>query len=169
MCSWTQGDASGCSVAAGIPCCVRSFWVPFGIDSSILFTRSLRLSAVAELSMVMPLPPPQSRAHHFWVASQLSADVTWLVWFASFTMLNLLSQTNHPSDRLGARGLILKHDLRVGKTWLIQVQRTHRTKFTTLISGEEVSLVSSGERQQKEKSTWTYYLFQWWCLLYFLF
>lgn len=37
---------------------------------------------VAELSMVMLLPLPQSRVHHFWVASQLSADVTWLVWFA---------------------------------------------------------------------------------------
>lgn len=152
MYSWTQGDASGCSVAAGVPCCVRSFWVPFGIDSPILFTWWLRVSEVAELSMVMPLPPPQSRAHHFWVASQLSADVTWLVWFA---ILNLLSQTNHPSDRLGAHGLILKHEVQVGKTWLMQVQRTHRTKCTTLISGEEVSLVSSGERQQKEKSTWT--------------
>lgn len=76
---------------------------------------------VAELSMVMPLPPPQRRAHHFWVASQLFADVTWLVWFASFSILNRLSQTNHRFDRLRAQGVILKHEVQVRKTWLMQV------------------------------------------------
>lgn len=75
--------------------------------------------------------------------------------FASISILNHLSQTNHPFDRLIAHGLILKNEVQLGKTWLMQVQRAYRAKFITLISGEEVSLVFSGERQQKEKSTWT--------------
>lgn len=123
---------------------------------------------VAELSMVMPLPPPPRGAYLFWVASQLFADLIWLFWFASVSALNLLSQTNLPFDRLIARGLILKHEVQVGKTWLVQVQRAFRTKFTTSITSEEVSLVFSGERQQKESSTCTLNLFPRWCLLYFL-
>lgn len=153
MYSWTYlrwSNAAESSVAAGIPCCMRSLWVPFGIYSSILFTWWLRMSTVAELSMVMPLPSPPRRAHHFWVASQLFADVIWFFWFASFSTLNLLSQTNHPFDRLIAYGLILKHEVQLGKTWLMQVQRTHRTKFTTWVSGEEVSLVFSGETEREE-------------------
>lgn len=109
---------------------------------------------VAELSMVVPLPPPQSTVHPFWVASALCrchlACLVCLIY-----ILNLLSLTNHPFDRLGAHGLILKHEVQVWKTWFIQVQRTHRTELTSLISGEEVSHVCSGERQQKGKSTWT--------------
>lgn len=79
------------------------------------------MSVVPELSMVMPLPPPQRRAHHFWMASQLFANVIWFFWFASFSILNLLSQTNHPFDGLIAYGLILKHEVQAGKTWLMQV------------------------------------------------
>lgn len=82
-------------------------------------------------------------------------DVICFFSFASISILNHLSQTNHPFDRLIAHGLILKNEVQLGKTWLMQVQRAYRAKFTTLISGEEVSLVFSGERQQKEKSTWT--------------
>lgn len=148
-------NAAGYSVAAGIPCCMRGFWVPFGIYSSFLFTWWLRLSAVAELSMVMPLPPPQRRAHHFWVAWQLFCRC-YLFFFHLLQLVSwIMSQTNHPFDRLIAHGLILKNEVQLGKTWLMQVQRAYRAKFITLISGEEVSLVFSGERQQKEKSTWT--------------
>lgn len=69
------GNPAGCNVAAGIPCCMRNFWIPFGIHSSILFTWRLQMSVVVELSMVMPLLPPQKRAHRFRVASHLFANV----------------------------------------------------------------------------------------------
>lgn len=47
---------TGCSVAAGIPCCKRDFWIPFGILLPTLFTWRLRMTVVIELSMVMLLP-----------------------------------------------------------------------------------------------------------------
>lgn len=96
------------------------------------------MSVVVELSMVVPLFLLRRKP----IVSgwpRVLLPMSFAFQLASFNILHLLSQIDHPFSRLEC-GLILKQKVQIGKIWFMQVQKMYRTKFIILIKGK-VSLV----------------------------